>query len=308
MRAVIRPGRSIVGIAALLLPYRDGAIDWEGFRGLLTRTVDAGLLPAVNMDTGYVDLIDEDERAAVLEVTRTTVGGQRFVAGAFVADTPGDALDVAGYRRAIAAVTESGGTPVVFQSHGLTSTSDEELVAAYDLITRDCDEFIAFELGPMFAPFGRIYDLDTYQGLVGMARCTGAKHSSLSREAEWDRLALRDRLRPGFNVYTGNDLAIDMVMWGSDYLLGLASFAPDAFAARDAAWASGDLSFHERNDALQALGSFAFRSPVPAYKHDAAMALALRGWIGSDEAHPAGPRRPATDRAVLAALLERVHV
>ena len=39
--------------------------------------------------------------------------------------------------------------------------------------------------------------------------------------------------RPGparLPVLTGNDLAIDMVMYGSDYLLGLSTFAPEAFA------------------------------------------------------------------------------
>ena len=50
-------------------------------------------------------------------------------------------------------------------------------------------------------------------------------------------------MRPDFKVFTGNDLAIDMVMYGSDYLLGLSAFAPDAFARRDAMWAAGDPAF-----------------------------------------------------------------
>ena len=57
-------------------------------------------------------------------------------------------------------------------------------------------------------------------GLLEIPACLGAKHSSLSRELEWQRLTLRDAKRPGFRVLTGNDLAIDMVMYGSDYLLG----------------------------------------------------------------------------------------
>ena len=72
----------------------------------------------------------------------------------------------------------------------------------------------------MFVPYGRIYSLAAYEGLLGVRSCIGAKHSSLSRAAEWDRLALRDRVRPDFHVFTGNDLAIDMVCYGSDYLLG----------------------------------------------------------------------------------------
>jgi hypothetical protein len=83
-------------------------------------------------------------------------------------------------------------------------------------------------------------------------------------------------------VLTGNDLAIDMVMYGSDYLLGLSTFAPDLFAERDRRWAAGEASFFELNDLLQYLGHFAFRPPVPAYRHDAAMFLELRGWAASD--------------------------
>ena len=90
----------------------------------------------------------------------------------------------------------------------------------------------------MFAPFGKIYDLDTYRGLLDMPQCIGAKHSSLSRELEWQRFNCATQLRPDFKVFTGNDLAIDMVMYGSDYLLGLSTFAPDLFARRDALWAS----------------------------------------------------------------------
>ena len=87
-------------------------------------------------------------------------------------------------------------------------------------------------------------------------------------------------------MLTGNDLAIDMVMYGSDYLLGLSTFAPDLFARRDALWRASDPTFYELNDLLQYLGWFAFRAPTPAYKHSAAQFLKLCNWIGCDAAHP----------------------
>jgi hypothetical protein len=52
--APIVPRRTIVGISAVLPPYRDGVIDWAGFDALVARTLEAGLIPAVNVDTGYV--------------------------------------------------------------------------------------------------------------------------------------------------------------------------------------------------------------------------------------------------------------
>ena len=298
--AMLRPRRKITGVSAILLPFTGaGEIDWAGFVAHCVRTAEAGLTPAVNMDTGFGNLLAPEQKVAVLAATRSALGGKPFVAGAFVGDRPGSEFDIDRYRREVAAVQQYGGTPVVFQSYGLTGLPDAELVAAYEAIGRDCDAFIAFELGTMFAPFGRIYDLGVYGALMGLQKCVGAKHSSLKREPEWRRIALRDAVRPGFKVFTGNDLAVDMVMYGSDYLLGLSTFAPDLFARRDAYWEAGDPRFYELNDALQYLGFLAFRDPVPAYKHSAAMFLKLRGWIGCDATHPLSPTRPDSDRDLL---------
>jgi hypothetical protein len=142
--------------------------------------------------------------------------------------------------------------------------------------------------------------------MIRIPTCIGAKHSSLSRRLEWERIAVRNRVRPEFHVFTGNDLAIDMVRYGSDWLLGLSTAFPEAFAERDRWWAAGDSRFDELDDALQALGDFAFRPPVPAYKHSMAQALHLRGLLASDEPHPASPRRPASDREIIATILDRI--
>ena len=189
----------------------------------------------------------------------------------------------------------------------MTGLPSDQLIAAYNDFGRHAPQFIAFELGTMFAPFGKIYDLATYEGLLNIPQCIGAKHSSLSRQLEWERLALRDKIRPDFKVFTGNDLAIDMVMYGSDYLLGISTFAPDYFALRDRYWLEGDLRFYELNDILQYLGHFAFRAPVPAYKHTAAQFLKLRGWITCDDTHPQSPKRPASDIEILQNILTQLE-
>jgi dihydrodipicolinate synthase/N-acetylneuraminate lyase len=303
----VRPGRTILGISAVLLPFTaEGDVDWHSFETLLADTVSAGLIPAVNMDTGYVQLLDAPDRTRVLERAAGTSGSAGFVAGAFVSDEPGAPFAIDAHLDAMEAVTSAGGTPVIFPSHGLNALDDAEWVAAHDVIGRRFDRFIGFELGPMFVPYGRIYSLGAYEGLLGVASCIGAKHSSLSRAEEWDRLALRDRVRPEFRVFTGNDLAIDMVCYGSDYLLGLSAFAPAAFAERDRRWARGDRSFHELNDLLQYLGAFAFRAPVPAYRHDAALFLELCGRIASDATPPGAARRSDADRPVLADIAQRL--
>ncbi|QDU40438.1 hypothetical protein Mal4_47950 [Maioricimonas rarisocia] len=298
--SLIRPRRKITGISAILLPFEaPGVIDWRSFEVHVARTAEAGLTPAVNMDTGYVNLLDESTRRDVLQKTRSVLGDGPFVAGAFVGDQPGAAFDLDAYRTAIETINSAGGTPVIFQSYGLTGQSDEGIAASYAQIANCCEQFIGFELSEVFAPFGRIYPLGVYEELMKIPQCIGAKHSSLQRELEWQRLMMRDRVRPDFKVFTGNDLAIDMVTYGSDYLLGLSTFAPDLFARRDAYWEAGDPAFYQLNDVLQYLGFLTFRAPVPAYKHSAAMFLEQRGWLKTDLTHPDSPTRPASDRAIL---------
>lgn len=307
--SLLRPRRKIRGISAILLPLHDsGHVDVEALVAHVARTAEAGLTPAVNMDTGYVHLLDDERRLAILRATRQAVGGGPFVAGAFVKDKPGDCFDAATYQRQIEMIQEQGGTPVVFQSYGLVQQPGEKIVQSYRTLAKNCDRFIGFELTTDLAPFGAIYDLETYAGLLEIPQCIGAKHSSFRREPEWQRLMLRDARRPDFAVYTGNDFGIDMVMYGSDYLLGLSTFAPDLFARRDAMWAAGDPAFYELNGLLQYLGFFAFRSPGPAYKHSAAQFLKLRGWIRSDQTYPGSPERPATDIEVLRELGQRLGV
>jgi dihydrodipicolinate synthase/N-acetylneuraminate lyase len=304
---LIRRKRKPVGMSAILLPFTStGEIDWPAFRAHVLRTHTAGLTPAVNMDTGYANLIDESTRRAVLDETRDVLRGESFIAGAFVGDQPGKSFNLDAYAYGIDDIQERGGTPIIFQSFGLTGLADDALVDAYRAIAQRAPRFLAFELGKMFAPFGCIYSLEVYRELLAIPECIGAKHSSLSRDLEWQRLMLRDQQRKDFLVLTGNDLAIDMIMYGSDYLLGLSTFAPDAFAHRDHLWQQGDAAFYELNDLLQYLGFFAFREPVPAYKHNAAQFLKLRGWLTCDATHPQSASRPETDCAVLENVVRRL--
>ncbi|MCY3576339.1 MAG: dihydrodipicolinate synthase family protein [bacterium] len=304
----VLPGRIITGMSAILLPHLDPTtVDWASLEGHVTRTHEAGLTPAVNMDTGFVQLLDADTRTQVLDRTKAITGGE-FVAGAFVADDLGAEFDLDAYLRVAEEITIRGGLPVIFPSHGLNDHGDAAWLDAHGQLAGHIERFIGFELGPMFVPYGRIVSLDTYRGLLEIPQCIGAKHSSLNRQLEWDRLALRNEVRPDFMVLTGNDLAIDMVMYGSDYLLGLSTFAPDKFAERDRLWARDDPGFYQLNDVLQYLGHFTFRPPVPAYRHSAAMFLQMRGWAESDATPVGAPTRPDSDREILRDIGEQLEV
>jgi 4-hydroxy-tetrahydrodipicolinate synthase len=287
------------GIAAVLLPFEaSGGIDWAGFEAHVARTHDAGLDCAVNMDTGFGDLLDAATRRRVLESARGVLGaGVRLYAGAY--PEPGEVSGQA-WNAAIADVEACEATPVLVQSASLHGRSPAEAAAVYaEAAASTSAGALAFELSPRFAPHGEIWDDETFARILDIPKLLGAKHSSLDRAVELRRLEARDRERPAFRVYTGNDLAIDMVAYGSDYLLGLATFAPARFAERDAFLARGDERFLSANDALQHLGNVGFRAPIPAYKHAAAQFLHLCRALEGDAIHPRAPRRPASERILL---------
>jgi 4-hydroxy-tetrahydrodipicolinate synthase len=299
MHARRQVGRKPVGMAAVLLPFdADGRIAADAYQACLRETLDAGLTPAVNMDTGYANLLTAEEKLLVLDLAREAAAGEVFVGGAFIEGEDGDVVDL--YRREMDQVVVHGGTPILFQTSRTHGMSPAEKVDVYARAARGYETVYAFELGKMFAPNGEIWDLETMEGIMGIPEIKGAKHSSLDRGLEVQRLDLRDRIRPDFRIFTGNDLGIDMIEYGSDYLLGLAAFAPAKFAERDRLWAAGDDGYLAVADALQYLGNVAFRPPVPAYKHSCATFLHLLGKIPSDRTHPRSPGRPSWEREMLA--------
>jgi len=295
-----KPRRKVQGIAAALLPFEvDGRIADEAFVTHLKATHAAGLMNAVNMDTGYVNYLSDSEKNDVLRWTREALGKDvPFVAGAYIENEAGEDV-VSLYRRQMDAIVAAGGTPILFQTKRLHGKSPAEKAAAYRDVCSGYPGVLAFELSKMFAPNGEILEEETLQRLMDIPEIKGMKHSSLDRLIELRRLALRDTHRPDFVIYTGNDLGIDMIEYGSDYLLGLATFAPEKFAERDQLWEAGDPKYYALSDALQYLGNVAFRDPVPAYKHSAATFLNLVGRVPSDLTHPRNTRRASWESEIL---------
>ncbi len=294
------------GIAAALLPFEtDGHVAVEVFQKHLVATQQAGLENAVNMDTGYVNFLSEAEKISVLQWTKEALGNDvPFVAGAYIEGQDGDIAEL--YRRQMDAIIGFGGTPILFQTSRLHGKSAIEKAEIYRDTCRGYPGVIAFELGQMFAPNGEIFDSETFLRLLEIPEILGIKHSSLDRQIELERLALRDVQRPEFRIYSGNDLGINMIEYGSDYLLGLATFAPEKFAERDRFWETADPHYFALADSLQHLGNVAFREPVPAYKHSAAVFLHLTGRIPSNRTHPKNPQRPVWEAEMIRECIRRL--
>jgi dihydrodipicolinate synthase/N-acetylneuraminate lyase len=295
----IRTRRKVEGMAAALLPYEtDGRVAVEAFQRHVRATHRAGLTNAVNMDTGYANHLSDAEKRDVLRWTREALGpGVTFVGGAYIEGRDGDVVSL--YRRQMDEIVEAGGYPILFQTSRLHGQSAREKAEVYRAACRGHHRVLAFELGRMFAPNGEIFDEDTVRRLMDIYELKGMKHSSLDRLTELRRLELRAVHRDDFRIYTGNDLCISMIEYGSDYLLGLATFAPEQFAERDRLWEAGDPAYYALSDALQHLGNVAFRAPVPAYKHSAAHFLHMLGRIPSSRTHPQAPTRPGWEPEML---------
>ncbi len=301
-----RARRKVHGIAAALLPFEtDGHVAVDAFQKHLLATHHAGLENAVNMDTGYVNFLSDAEKMCVLQWTREALGKDvPFVAGAYIAEQTNRIVER--YRKQMDAIVAFGGTPILFQTSQLQGKSAKEKAEIYRETCRGYSGVLAFELGQMFAANGEIFDSETILRLMEIPEILGIKHSSLDRLVELERLALRDVHRQEFRIYSGNDLAINMIEYGSDYLLGLATFAPERFAERDLLWESADPRYFALSDSLQHLGNVAFREPVPAYKHSAAVFLHLTGRIPSNRTHPNNPLRPIWEVELLRDCMRRL--
>jgi len=300
-----QPGRKVTGMAAMLLPLDSaGNIAFDAYAALFEETLSTGLTPAVNMDTGYANLLTADENRQMLTFARDVADGRPFIAGAFVEGLDGDVAD--NYRREVDAIVDHGGIPILFQTSRLHDVPASQVVDTYAQALVDVEKAYVFELGRMFAPNGEIWSDAVFEGMLSIPQVVGMKHSSLDRVRELERLATRDRLRPDFKILTGNDLGIDMIEYGSDYLLGLAAFSPAKFAERDRLWEAGDLEYIAVADALQHLGNIAFRPPVPAYKSSAATFLHLLGKIPTSRTHPRSPERPPWEAEIMRSCAERL--
>jgi hypothetical protein len=163
----IRPRRKVQGIAAALLPFEtDGRIAGEAFRQHLKATHRAGLMNAVNMDTGYVNYLTDDKKKLVLGWTREALGANvPFVAGAYIEGQEGNVVSL--YRRQMDQIAEFGGIPIIFQTARAHAMSAREKVNMYRDAARGFPAVLAFELSPVFAPNGEMFDADTVRGLMG---------------------------------------------------------------------------------------------------------------------------------------------
>src|ERR1700720_3467596 len=101
--------RKVQGIAAALLPFEaDGRLAVEAFQNHLRATHRAGLMNAVNMDTGYMNYLSDSEKQDVLRWTKEALEKNvPFIAGAYIEGQTGDIVEL--YRKQMDVIVGHGG-------------------------------------------------------------------------------------------------------------------------------------------------------------------------------------------------------
>jgi hypothetical protein len=281
-----------------------GRIDLPGLADRLQVTLAAGLTPAVNLFAGSVERLALDQRIDILSTAAGVARGRRFIAGTLPTD---DSAPLAvRYGRAVDAVARQGGTPVLLPVRELLALDGEALAHLWRQATAGHRGVLIIEMAAAFGSPAPLYATELVPRLLDVGSLGGLVHASLDRGAEWARIEARDVARPEFRIYSGHERALDMVTYGSDYLLAGAGCAPEAFAARDRAWRGGDAVGFELNDALQALGALLYRAPVDGARHGALQWLQARGLADRATAVPGVARRPDTDLALYRELSTRL--
>ncbi len=287
-------GREPKIIAALSVPISNGVIDFDCFAEDLERTANYGIEPAVLMDTYQINHCTLDQQVRGLEVTRDVMAGRPFTAGVYVEDeltgaAPEDMISA--YRKKIELLEgQYGASPIIFQTEGLKEADSGTVIRVYNgMAEASRGGLKAFELSPVFAPNGWMFPENALVEILADDKWDGAKHSSLDPSKEW--VLLQKIRKLGKRLYTGNDYDFaSMIFYGSDALLGIATFIPDKFRELANALRDGDENaFFKLATQMEFLGRVAFQTPVPAYKHGASMVKKMRGWYPTDDLLPNNP-------------------
>jgi hypothetical protein len=304
----LTPGRTIDGVAAL--PVWLGVsrrLDLAGLAGRIEATFAAGLTPAVNLYAGAVDVLGADDRIDVLTTAAGVARGRRFIAGTW---PTADAAPLAvRYGRAVDAIVRQGGTPMLLPIRELATLDGDALAHLWRQATAGHRGVLVVEMAAEFGMAADPYPADVITRLIDIPSLGGLVHATFDRAAQWARVEARDIARPEFRIYSGHERGLDMVTYGSDYLLAGAGCAPEAFAARDRAWRAGESLAFDLNDVLQAVGSLLYRAPIDGARHAALQWLHARRVLGAPAPVPGLPLRPDSDLPLyreLAARLERL--
>jgi dihydrodipicolinate synthase/N-acetylneuraminate lyase len=299
----------------VLLPFRDGKPDWEGFTNSLhwmQRTADhygVEIAYVLNADTGYIFDLSNELYAEVLRRFRAEMPNVRFIAGITARGAENDtSFKAERYHPLLDIAQQHDNCEVMIMTSRLLNILDSEprRDAYFSIAEHITHPAIVHALEPAFVPWATPYGPWLLWQLAQHPKFIGGKVSTLDEPHFLYWAAMCRDLGLDFSPHSGDDFGIaTAIKMGLPLLIGAASSAAPLICAAKDMWLTDDspakkhktgsggfdTRIYKLFEALQSFEDQVFRldakGSAAAYKHSTAHALAQLGILQSPEPHPA---------------------
>ena len=281
---------------ALVTPFVDGEVDWQAFRNLVRRQVEAGVDFLVPLgSTAETPCLTDAEKVKILEIAREESNGLPIVAGAGSNSLPATV-------RNMRLLDGHGADAYLIVVPFYNKPTQEGLYQYFKAVAEETDRQVILYNVP--GRTGTNMKTETTLRLAEIPNITAVKEASGNLAQIID---IKRQAPEGFAVLSGNDdQTLPLMACGADGVISVASnVAPEQMKALTRAVAASDLKEAIRlNNSLMPLyhACFVESNPIPAKA-----ALSLMGLCRDEMRLPLLPATGGT-RTLLADVLRKLQL
>ncbi len=281
---------------ALVTPFVDGEVDWQAFRNLVRRQVEAGVDFLVPLgSTAETPCLTDAEKVKILEIAREESNGLPIVAGA-------GSNSLTATVRNMRLLDGHGADAYLIVVPFYNKPTQEGLYQYFKAVAEETDRQVILYNVP--GRTGTNMKTETTLRLAEIPNITAVKEASGNLAQIID---IKRQAPEGFAVLSGNDdQTLPLMACGADGVISVASnVAPEQMKALTRAVAASDLKEAIRlNNSLMPLyhACFVESNPIPAKA-----ALSLMGLCRDEMRLPLLPATGGT-RTLLADVLRKLQL
>lgn len=281
---------------ALVTPFVDGEVDWQAFRNLVRRQVEAGVDFLVPLgSTAETPCLTDAEKVKILEIAREESDGLPIVAGA-------GSNSLTATVRNMRLLDGHGADAYLIVVPFYNKPTQEGLYQYFKAVAEETDRQVILYNVP--GRTGTNMKTETTLRLAEIPNITAVKEASGNLAQIID---IKRQAPEGFAVLSGNDdQTLPLMACGADGVISVASnVAPEQMKALTRAVAASDLKEAIRlNNSLMPLyhACFVESNPIPAKA-----ALSLMGLCRDEMRLPLLPATGGT-RTLLADVLRKLQL
>lgn len=281
---------------ALVTPFVDGEVDWQAFRNLVRRQVEAGVDFLVPLgSTAETPCLTDAEKVKILEIAREESNGLPIVAGA-------GSNSLTATVRNMRLLDGHGADAYLIVVPFYNKPTQEGLYQYFKAVAEETDRQVILYNVP--GRTGTNMKTETTLRLAEIPNITAVKEASGNLAQIID---IKRQAPEGFAVLSGNDdQTLPLMACGADGVISVASnVAPEQMKALTRAVAASDLKEAIRlNNSLMPLyhACFVESNPIPVKA-----ALSLMGLCSDEMRLPLLPATGGT-RTLLADVLRKLQL